>query len=98
MVPGLFLVAAVVSVFGQSEPWTYGRRRACVSDRSSGASVGRFVEPLIVNRNSRFGLMLTAADTVPPDEFERVWLSSDDNLVTMQDQQVRGGESRTDRL
>lgn len=85
MVPGLMVAATVVSVIGQSEPFTYGRRRARIRDRSSGELVGRFVEPRIVTRYGRFGLMLTATDTLGSDEFERAWLESDDNLLTVGD-------------
>ncbi len=80
IVPGLVAMAFTVGLLANStEVWTYGRRRAVIRDRSSGAIVGRFTEPRIVNHSTRFGLMLTEVGTMSPSEFERVWLQSDDN-------------------
>lgn len=80
IVPGLVLIAFAAGILANSaEVWTYGRRRAIIRDRSSGVVVGRFTEPWIANQSTRFGLMLTEAGTESPDEFERVWLNSNDN-------------------
>ena len=82
IVPGLAVLAFAVGLFANTtEVWTYGRRRASVRDRSSGAEVGRFTEPWIARQSTRFGLMLSEAETMSASEFERVWLRSDDNTL-----------------
>ena len=56
---------------------TYGRRRAVVRDRSSGAVVGRHAEPVIVGRESQFGLMIESYRTDEAEAFESRWLASE---------------------
>src|SRR3954453_16371011 len=79
MVPCLAFLAYVVGLASQGEVFTYGRRRATIRDRASGAVVGRFKERWIVGDGTKLGWMLTHAETMTADEFEQRWLESDDN-------------------
>lgn len=56
---------------------TYGRRRAVVRDRSSRAVIGRYTEPVIVGRESQFGLMIECYRTDEAEAFESQWLASE---------------------
>ena len=78
IVPGLAVGVYVVGLLTQ-QVWTYGRRRATIRDRTSGAVVGRFTEPWMLTAGPDFGWMLTHSETMSPSEFEQRWLESADN-------------------
>jgi hypothetical protein len=74
-------VAFVAGVISQNV-FTYGKRRATITDRTPDKVVGRFTEHAIVGEKGSFGLMLTDMHTRTAAEFERTWLAGDDNELT----------------
>jgi hypothetical protein len=79
--PVLAAAAVVVATVSQSINSTYGGRRVVVTDRRTGAVVGRFREGWLVNEHSPIGIMLAEADLLSADEFEKAWLDSLDNRL-----------------
>lgn len=80
-VPVLAAAAVAVAAVSQSINGTYGGRRVVVTDRRTGAVVGRFREGWLVAEHSPIGIMLAEADLVSADEFESAWLDSRHNRL-----------------